>query len=208
LIAARRALALAGLVIFSGGCALAGRTFSTYVDDALVRGSVKRRLSDEGMGRREGNVRVDTFDGTVYLSGSVETERQKSDAEIAAWQVPGVEQVVNDLVVRATADAPAAFPAIRVQHPLRDRLPGVARVEPGRPGGPDLAYDAQGRVIATVYVISSREVLDRDAETLRGEGRQIDHVDFVPLIGRAEIPVPHYAIILWHVSEPEAAALR
>jgi hypothetical protein len=203
----RRALALVGLLLLAGGCTLAGRSLNEYVDDALVKGSVKRRLADDGMSRREG-VRVDTFEGTVYLTGSVETERQKSDAEILAWQVGGVEQVVNDLVVRVAGDAPAALPAIRALHPLRERLRGVARVEPGRPGGPDLAYDAQGHVIATVYVVSSRELLDRDTETLRAEGRRIDHVAIFPLVGRAEVPVPHYAIVLWHVSELEAARLR
>ena len=203
----RRALALVVVLLLGGGCTLAGRSLNEYVDDALVKGSVKRSLADGGMSRRDG-VTVDTFDGTVYLTGTVETELQKSDAEIRVWQVAGVEQVVNDLVVRGAGDAPAASPVPRDLHPLRERMRGVVRVEPGRPDGPDLAYDAAGRVIATVYVVSSRELLDRDVETLRAEGRRIDHVAIFPLIGRAEVPVPHYAIVLWHVSEPEAAALR
>jgi hypothetical protein len=202
-----RAVTLVALALLSAGCALNGRSLGGYVDDALVRGSVKRRLSDEGMSRRDG-VRVDTYGGTVYLTGRVETELQKSDAEIAAWQVEGVAQVVNDLVVRGANDAPAALVAPLGLHPLRELLPGVVRVERGRPDGPDLAYDAQGRVLATVYIVSSRELLDRDAQTLRAEGRPIDHVDVFALVGRAEVPVPHYAIVLWHVSELEAAALR
>jgi hypothetical protein len=202
-----RALALTTVLLVAGGCSLAGRSLNEYVDDALVKGSVKRRLADGGISARDG-VRVDTFEGTVYLTGAVEAEVQKSDAEIAAWQVEGVEQVVNDLVVRGAGEAPSASLSALTVHPLRERLPGVIRVEPGRPGGPDLAYDAQGHVIATVYVVSSRELLDRDVETLRAEGRRIDHVVIFPLVGRAEVPVPHYAIVLWHVSEPEAARLR
>lgn len=204
---ARRALVLALVLLLTSGCSLAGRTLGAYVDDKLVKVAVKRRLNSEGVSRRAG-VNVDTFEGTVYLTGVVATPIEKSDAEIAAWQVDGVEQVVNDLVVRGDGDAPSASPSPMTLHPLRERLPGVARVEPGRPGGPDLAYDTQGRVIATVYVVSSRELVDRDVETLRGEGRPIDHVDIYPLVGRSEVPVPHYAIVLWHVSEPEAAALR
>jgi hypothetical protein len=172
-----------------------------------VKGAVKLRLAREGVSRRAG-VNVDTFGGTVYLTGSVETEEQKSDAEIAARQVSGVEEVVNDLVVRGDGDTPAALPAPRALHPLRERVPGVARVEPGRPGGPDLAYDTAGRVIATVYTLSARDLIDRGIETLRAEGRLIDHVAIFPLLGRAELPAPHYGVVLWHVSEPEAAALR
>jgi hypothetical protein len=204
---ARRALALALLLVVSGGCSLAGRTFGAYVDDKLVKVAVKRRLAREGVSRREGVI-VDTFGGTVYLTGSVETEEQKSDAEIAARQVSGVEEVVNDLVVRADGDAPAASPAPAGLHPLREQLPGVVRVEPGRPGGPDLVFDTAGRVIATVYTLSARDLIDRGIETLRAEGRPIDHVSIFPLLGRAELPAPHYGIVLWHLSEPEAAALR
>jgi hypothetical protein len=205
--AARRALALALLMVVSGGCSLAGRTFGAYVDDTLVKVAVKRRLAGEGVSRRAG-VNVDTFGGTVYLTGIVETEQQKSDAEIAAWQVEGVEQVVNDLVVRGEGDAPSALPAPVAQHPVRERLPGVARVTPGRPGGPDLAHDAHGRVVATVYTLSSRDLVNRGTETLRADGQRIDHVEIFPLLGQPERPGPYYAVVLWHVSEPEAAALR
>jgi hypothetical protein len=205
--AARRALALALALLVSGGCSLAGRTLGGYVDDKRVKSAVKRRLADTSLGRDSG-VRIDTFGGTVYLTGQVETEAQKSDAEVTAWQVAGVGQVVNDLVVRRGGELPSAALAARPPHPLREWLPGVARLEPGRPGGPDLAYDAQGRLIATVYVLSARDLVDRDLETLRGEGRPIDHVSVFALVGRRELPAPHYAVVLWHVSEPEAAALR
>jgi hypothetical protein len=204
--AVRRALALAVALGLTSGCSLAGRTLGVYVDDALVKGAVKRRLADQGTDRRAG-VTVDTFGGTVYLSGLVETAQQKSDAEVAAWQVDGVRQVVNDLVVGGHGNVPSASAAALALHPVRNRLPGVARVEPGRPEGPDLAYDAAGRVIATVYTLSSRELIDRDTETLRSDGRRIDHVSIFPVVG-AELPAPRYAVVLWHVSEPEAAGLR
>jgi hypothetical protein len=205
--AARRTLALALALLVCGGCALAGRSLGGYVDDKLVKRAVKRHLADTGLGRRSG-VTIDTFGGTVYLSGEVETDAQKSDAEIAAWQVEGVGQVVNDLVVRRGDESPAAALGPQLAHPLREWLPGVARVDPGPPGGPDLAHDAQGRLLATVYVVSARDLVDRDAATLRAAGRPIDHVSVFALVGRPELPVPHYAVVLWHVSEPEAAALR
>ena len=53
-------------------------------------------------------VKIDTYEGTVYLSGEVETAAQKAEAEAAARRVEGVEQVINDLHVRTDA---AAFTA-------------------------------------------------------------------------------------------------
>jgi hypothetical protein len=84
----------------------------------------------------------------------------------------------------------------------------VARVEPGGRGGPDLAYDHSGRVVASVYTIGWRELIDGDLATLPSTGRPIDHVSTYALPESADLPGPAYAIVLWHVSERDAAALR
>jgi hyperosmotically inducible periplasmic protein len=206
-VTAHRALALVMLLSLTSGCSLAGRTVGRYVDDKLVKGAVKRRLASEGLGQ-PGSVRIDTFDGIVYLSGSVQTAEQKSDAEIAAWRVGGVEQVVNDLVV-TTAPAVSALPDFGARDSLTERLPGVARVDPGLPGGPALAYDARGRVVASIYTVAWRDLIDAGLSTLSATGRPIDHVSTYALNERPDLPGPHYAVVLWHVSEVEdAAALR
>jgi hypothetical protein len=199
------ALALALLVLLPSGCGLAGRSFGVYVDDKLVKSGVKRRLASERRG--EPAVQVDTFGGTVYLSGTVDTAAEKAEAEIGAWQVDGVQQVVNDLVV---LDQPPvwASPALGVQHPLLERLPGVERVEPGRPGGPDLAYDRNGHVVATVYTVVWRDLVSTGLSTLSASARPVHHVSTYALPERPDLPGPVYAIVLWHVSEPDAAGLR
>ena len=204
---APRALALAMALLLAGGCSLAGRSLGGYVDDKLVKGAVKRRLATERVGPA-GGVRVDTFGGTVYLTGAVATAEQKSDAEIAAWNVNGVQQVVNDLVVVNPPAAVSALPKFHVGHPLTKRLPGVVRVDPGRPGGPDLAYDAGGRVVASIYTVDWRDLIDSGLTTLPPAGRPIDHVSMYALVERPDAPGVHYAVVLWHVSEREAAALR
>ncbi len=203
---ARRALALALLMLLPSGCALAGRSLGGYVDDKLMKSGVKRRLASERAG--EPGVKVDTFGGTVYLSGTVDTAEEKSDAEIVAWRVDGVEQVVNDLVVTQPSVAVSALPDFRLRHPLTERLPGVERVEPGLPGGPDLAYDHGGRVVASVYKVAWRELIDSGLATLPPTGRPIDHISTYALLEGPDVPGPHYAIVLWHVSERDAAARR
>jgi hypothetical protein len=200
----RRALTLALLVALFAGCSLAGRSLSGYVDDKLVERGVKRRLVSEGPGGK--GVTVDTFGGTVYLSGTVDTATEKADAEIVAWQVGGVQQVINDIVVAARpAPDVAALPDFRPPHPLTERLPGVQRVEAGRDGGPDLAYDHAGRVMASVYTISWRTVIDSGLTTLPTGGRPVDHVSTYALPEDPERPGPTYAIVIWHVTERDAA---
>jgi hypothetical protein len=205
-VTAHRALALLMLLSLTSGCSLAGRSFGRYVDDKLVKGAVKRRLASEGLAQPS-TVRIDTFDGVVYLSGSVETAEQKSDAEVAAWRVGGVEQVVNDLVV-TTAPAVSAPPDFDARDALTERLPGVARVDPGVRGGPALAYDARGRLVASIYTVAWRDLIDAGLSTLAATGRPIDHVSTYALSERADMPGPHYAVVLWHVSTVDAAAMR
>jgi BON domain len=203
----RRALALALVWLLAGGCALAGRSLGAYVDDKLVKGAVKRRLVSEHLGIAP-EVKVDTYGGIVYLTGPVDSAEQKSNAEIAAWQVEGVKQVVNDLVVARPPAEVSALPSFPRRHQLSRRLPGIVRVDPGHPGGPDLAYDANGRVVASIYTVSWQELVDSRLTTLPPAGRPIDHVSMYPLSERPTRPGVHYAVVLWHVSEREAAALR
>ena len=201
---ARRALALMLLILVASGCSLAGRSLGGYVDDKLVKIAVKRRLWSQNLGDPVG-VNVDTFGGTVYLSGRVATAEQKSDAEIVAWRVKGVEQVVNDLVITQAPVAVSELPDFRLRHPLTERLPGVERVEPGRSGGPDLAYDHRGRIVASVYTIAWRDLIDTGLATLPPTGRPIDHISTYALTGGPDLPGPTYAIVIWHVTEQEAS---
>lgn len=199
-------VALTLLVLLSSGCTLAGRSLTGYVDDKLMKSGVKRRLASTRPG--DPGVKVDTFGGTVYLSGVVDTSADKAQAETAAWGVEGVQQIVNDLVVLRPSPAVSALPEFRARHPLTERLPGVERVEPGGPGGIELAYDHGGRVVASVYTISWRELIDSGLATLTPPGRPVDHVSTYALPENPDQPGPVYAIVLWHVSLHDAAALR
>lgn len=45
-------------------------------------------------------ITVSTADGTVTLEGEVHSWQERQQAEIAAWQAPGVSQVIDKLTVR------------------------------------------------------------------------------------------------------------
>jgi hypothetical protein len=192
-------------VVFASGCSLAGRTFGVYVDDAAVTGAVKLRLAAQ-QPATVARINVDTYEGIVYLSGTAESEEQKSYAEIAARRVEGVQQVVNDLQVRGGA-GPAASPAMN-GHGLIERVPGIARLDAALPGTPGAAYDRAGRLVATVYTVSMRELAQDGFQNMRTTGRPIDHVSIFPIASAGDRPDPEYHLVLWHVSASEAAALR
>jgi len=199
------AVFLLGLVL--GGCSLAGRTFGRYYDDRTITGSVKRGLVGEhprGLPR----VAVDTYEGTVYLSGEVETATQKSEAEAAAWRVEGVEQVINDLRVRAGDAGVSALPRMSAAGPLQTRLPGLRRVDPAPPGEGALAYDRAGAIVATVYVRPLREIGENGFEDIGSTAQPITHVSLFPALPSAIQPEALVTIVLWHISPAAAALLK
>jgi hypothetical protein len=195
------------LALLLSGCALAGRSFGRYVDDKTVTGGVKMRLAAVHLSHLK-RVKVDVYDGVVYLTGTVETALEKSDAEIAAWEATGVEQVVNDVVVRdreRSGDAISALPDLRPRHPLMERFAWVARMESTGPGGPEIAYDEGGLLVATIYTVSARGLVDAGVATLPASGRPVDRVAIYAIPSRADLPEPLYSVVLWHVAERAAA---
>lgn len=92
-------IALGG--VFVSGCSSTSTRESTgeYIDSSALTAKVKSALvSDEVVKARD--VQVETFRGTVQLSGFVDTEAQKERATAVAKSVPGVRDVKNNLIVK------------------------------------------------------------------------------------------------------------
>ncbi len=193
-------------VLAASGCSLAGRTFGRYVDDKAITAAVKMRMAAK-QPSTVARINVDTYDGVVYLSGRAESEEQKATAESAARRVHGVAQVVNDLRVPGETAA-AASPRMVDDHALLEQVPGIARIDGGLPGAPAAAYDGSGRLVATIYTVTMREMAQQGFNGMRPTARPIDHVAIFPVASAADRPEPEYHVVLWHVSATEAAALR
>jgi hypothetical protein len=193
----------------SSACSLAGRTFGTYVDDKTITGAVKMRMARLDP-RTAMRVNVDTFNGTVYLTGRVASAIHKSDAEIAAWQVEGVEQVVNDLTVQGVPErVVSASPVLEPPRPpLLHRIPGIARMDPPTRDGGALAYDRQGAIVATVYARPVRNITQVGGDELAPTVRPIDHVSVYAMPAEAAMPEAMIYLVFWHVTAAEAAALK
>lgn len=86
------------------------RTAGRYLDDKVLVQKVKSALNDSEVYKFP-DVKVNTYEGTVQLTGFVDTTEQKSKAEEIARNVRGVYNVQNQITlksdterVRGTAD--------------------------------------------------------------------------------------------------------
>ena len=70
-----------------------------YASDTAITSEVKAKLlADDLVPSR--NVKVETQDGLVQLSGTVKTKAQSDRAESVASAIEGVKSVKNDLTVK------------------------------------------------------------------------------------------------------------
>ncbi len=97
--------------------------------------------------------------------------------------------------------------------PLPNFLPGLGTlyVDPATlPAGPFVAYDRQGNLVSSIYMIPLKDMNAHKAFAglKTGQGEQVDHVDVVYNAGHPGVAEPHYHFILWYVSAAKAAALK
>ena len=90
-----------GLVTLQTGCAGSATKESTgeYVDDATITTKVKAAFVHDKI-VDAGDISVETFKGTVQLSGFAKDAEQKSRAAEIARGVSGVRDVVNNITVK------------------------------------------------------------------------------------------------------------
>lgn len=96
--------AVAALPVLCGvtGCTTGSQykqSTGEYIDDHGTSSRVKKALGADPQYKYEG-VKVDTFKGTVQLSGFVNSKDQKNRAEDLARKVEGVNRVENSITVK------------------------------------------------------------------------------------------------------------
>ena len=97
LVVAEGSLVGAGLLALVG-CASSMTTKETRHSDSGITSVVEASLkANDKVKARE--VDVETREGTVYLTGVVDTEDARREAGRVAWRTEGVRGVVNDLTV-------------------------------------------------------------------------------------------------------------
>jgi osmotically-inducible protein OsmY len=99
----RRALvrlvaALGGVVAVAALPALAQKSAGESLDDSTINATVKAELIANASTKAR-QINVETYKSVVQLSGFVESETEKADAERVASAVAGVREVRNSIVV-------------------------------------------------------------------------------------------------------------
>ncbi len=92
--------ALTPLAMTAGCAATRGQeSVGAYVDDAAITTTVKARMvEDKAVDAAE--IKVETLNGNVMLSGFAKSSLEKNTAESIAMKVKGVKSVKNNVAVR------------------------------------------------------------------------------------------------------------
>ncbi len=116
-------------------------------------------------------------------------------------------------VAQETAPPGGEFKKVSSLVELPDFLPGLGTlyVNPATlPAGPFLAYDREGHLVSTIYMIPLEDINNHKAfnNLAVAQAPKVDHVDMYYNAGHPGVPVPHYHVILWYISPEKAAALK
>lgn len=94
---------------------------------------------------------------------------------------------------------------------LPEFIPGMGTlyVQPDTlPAGPFLAYDANGTLVSTVYMVPFEDMQAQQKFSGLDVGKSnVEEVDMYYNAGHPGVATPHYHIVLWHVS-PDTAKLE
>jgi hypothetical protein len=112
---------------------------------------------------------------------------------------------------QTSAPPGGAYKMVSSLVPLPDFVPGLGNlyVDPATlPAGPFLAYDHQGKLVSSIYMIPLRDMNAKKAfSDLKVAHERVDHVDIVFNAGHPGVAEPHYHVILWYVSPQRASQL-
>lgn len=110
------------------------------------------------------------------------------------------------------APPPAPYQRVSALVKLPDFLPsiGTLYIDPKTlPAGPFLAYDHNGRLVSTIYMIPLKDLNShKKFEDLASPGGAVDHVELYYNAGHPGVPEPHYHVVLRHVSKADEASVE
>ena len=83
---------------------------------------------------------------------------------------------------------------------------GILFVKPETlPLGPFLSFDRKDNLVATVYMVPTKDIDDHQRLEAPGFAGPTDHVSLYFNSGHPGVDVPHYHFVIWHVSKKEEA---
>lgn len=83
---------------------------------------------------------------------------------------------------------------------------GILFVKPETlPLGPFLCFDRRDRLVASLYMVPIQDIDDHKSLEAPGFAGAVDHVNIYFNPGHPGVDVPHYHVVIWHVSKKEEA---
>jgi len=109
----------------------------------------------------------------------------------------------------ATISAPAGYQPVSKLVKLPEFLPGLGTlyVQPATlPAGPFLAYDRDGKLVSTIYMVPLEDLQAQKKfdELAVGPDQTVKAVSMYYNAGHPGVEKPHYHVVLWHVPEAQA----
>jgi hypothetical protein len=108
----------------------------------------------------------------------------------------------------ASAPPGGAYQKVSDLVALPEFIPGLGTlyVDPATlPAGPFLAYDRDGRLVSTIYMIPLADIeAQKKHDGLAVGAQNVVDVDMYYNAGHPGVEEPHYHVVLWHVPESTA----
>lgn len=148
------------------------------------------------------------------LAGCSHFSRSATTASNAPAPAAAPAVAASPATPQSFAMAPPAPPYKPVSSlvALPNFLPGLGTlyvVPATLPQGPFLAYDRDGRLVSSVYMIPVKDFeAHKNFPDLTAAKDRIDHVSVEYNAGHPGVPEPHYHVIVWYISPTQAAMLK
>ena len=113
---------------------------------------------------------------------------------------------------QSSAPPGGSFQKVSALVALPDYLPGMGTlyVDPKTlPAGPFLAYDREGKLVSSIYMIPLKDLeAHKSFDKLGAAKEKVDHVDLYFNAGHPGVAEPHYHIVVWYVTPAKADSLK
>jgi hypothetical protein len=117
--------------------------------------------------------------------------------------------IAGPAVAQETAPPGGDYQKVSELVTLPDFLPGLGQlyVDPATlPAGPFLAYDHDGKLVSTIYMLPVEDLNpDKRFDDLAVGTASVDHVDVYFNAGHPGVEKPHAHVVLWHVPAADEA---
>ncbi len=166
---------LGAAVLALAGCASSMTTKNTQNADSGITSVIDAKLKANNA-VKAGQVDVQTREGTVYLTGVVDTEAARVEAGRVAWSTENVKRVVNDLTV-GERTVGSWLDDVMISSKVKSKLIANTDIKAG-----DIDVSSSQGVVTLIGRVSS-EKIKQEAERIARDTNGVKGVENELLVG-------------------------